>query len=203
MSADKTVYVVEDDPTLRESLTFLLHALGLPVQSHESGRDLLDALPPYAQGCVLSDIRMPNMDGMELLRWVRTNQPQLPVILITGHGDVPLAVQAMKTGAADFIQKPFDHRLLIQSIKAALADAPDMSAPDGGTAGFAQRLRDLTARERQVFDRLVLGEANKVIARRLDISPRTVEIHRASIMTKLGAETLSDIIRLAVRAGLA
>ena len=153
-------------------------------------------------GCILTDIRMADIDGMALLKRLKSDGSRLPVIMMTGHGDVPLAVEAMKLGAADFIEKPFDDDVLLAAIRSALDRAASLPA-DSDCREFMERLAVLSRRERQVFERLVQGESNKVIARHLELSPRTIEIYRANVMTKLKAADFSELVRTAVKAGIA
>lgn len=196
------VHVVDDDEAMRESLAFLLGSSGFAVRLYDGAPPFLSSLPDLPLGCVLSDIRMPEIDGIELLRQVRASGRSFPVVLMTGHGDVPLAVEAMKLGAADFIEKPFDDEVLITALKTAMARCGDEQM-DAVLKVFVERLATLSHRERQVFERLVAGDANKVIARILDISPRTVEVYRANVMSKLQATSVSELVRCAVRAGVA
>jgi two-component system, LuxR family, response regulator FixJ len=199
MPADKVVHVVDDDAAMRDSLQFLLSAAGFDVKLHESAVAFL-ADAAKVDGCVVTDVRMPEMDGIELLRRLKVSSPQLPVIVMTGHGDVPLAVEAMKLGASDFVEKPFDDETLLGAIKAALEQSHAIAA---GTVDpeIATRTNSLSERERQVFEGLVAGQSNKVIANKLKISPRTVEIYRANVMTKMQAGSLSELVRFAIRAG--
>lgn len=196
------IHVVDDDEAMRESLAFLLGSSGFAVRLYDGAVAFLAELEGAPSGCILSDIRMPQVDGIELLRRVRASGRTLPVVLMTGHGDVPLAVEAMKLGASDFIEKPFDDEVLIAALRAAIARSHE-SALDDGLKLFLERLGTLSQRERQVFDRLVAGDANKVIARHLDISPRTVEVYRANVMSKLQAGSVSELVRCAVRVGVA
>jgi two-component system response regulator FixJ len=196
------ILIVDDDADVRDSLRALLESAGFDVRDFDSARAILayDALAKGA--CLIADIRMPDMDGLLLQEELVNRRIGLPVIIVTGHGDVPLAVRAMKAGAVDFIEKPFDDDLLLQSIGRALA----MGKESRNQASFAEaatvRVGQLTERERQVLERLVAGQPNKVIAYELDISPRTVEIHRAHVMEKLQARSLSDVVRLALAAGV-
>lgn len=199
--SESIVHVVDDDAALRESLAFLLESAGFEVTVAESAVEFLTRLGPDLRGCILTDIRMPEMDGIELLRHVRNSPTPLPVVVMTGHGDVPVAVEAMKLGAVDFVEKPFDDEVLLRAIREALARGE--GGGDPSIDAFKTRLATLTGRERQVFDGLLSGEPNKVIARRLDISPRTVEVYRAGVMTKMEAGSVSELVRLAVKAGLA
>lgn len=196
------IHVVDDDEAMRESLAFLLGSSGFAVRLYDGATAFLPELDAATSGCILSDIRMPEVDGIELLRRVRASGRSLPVVLMTGHGDVPLAVEAMKLGASDFIEKPFDDEVLIAALRSAIARSQE-SALDDDLKLFLERLATLSQRERQVFDRLVAGDANKVIARHLDISPRTVEVYRANVMSKLQAHSVSELVRCAVRVGVA
>lgn len=201
--ATDLVHVVDDDLAMRDSLGFLLETGGFEVRLYEAGADLLDALSKPAAGCVLTDIRMPGIDGLELLRRLRTAGHTLPVVMMTGHGDVPLAVEAMKLGACDFIEKPFDDEALIQALRSALERGGAAGAVDPTLREFVRRVGTLSERERQVLDHLVAGRTSKEIGRTLDISPRTVEIYRAKLMAKTRAENLQELVRWSVLAGLA
>ncbi len=193
------VFVVDDDEAMRDSLDFLLSSAGCAVRTFEAAERLLEALTDGNCGCVVTDVRMPGVDGLELLRRIKAARPSLPVVIITGHGDVPLAVEAMKLGAADFVEKPFDDERLIGVVQAALAGAPREADPSNE---IGARVASLSSRERQVLDGLVAGLSNKAIARVHDISPRTVEVYRANLMAKMQAASLSDLVRMAMRAGL-
>jgi two-component system response regulator FixJ len=203
MPADLLVRVVDDDEAMRDSLDFLLSAAGFSVQLYESAKPLLDSLAANLSGCILTDIRMPEIDGVELLRRLRERGRSVPVIVMTGHGDVRLAVEAMKLGAHDFVEKPFDDEALIGTVRSALENAPAKERSEPALTEFKKRLSTLSERERQVLDGLIAGEANKVIAIGLNISPRTVEIYRAKLMSKMQASSVPELIRLAVRAGIA
>jgi two-component system response regulator FixJ len=196
---DQPVYIVDDDAAVRDSLRMLLESAGYLVRSYNSARSFLgDA--ELDRGCLIVDIRMPGMSGLELQEELVRRRITLPVIVITGHGDVSLAVRAMIAGAVDFIEKPFDDQRMLDSV----ANAKQLAIQRRGQAGQAQAARNLldllTPREREVFDRLVKGQANKIVAHGLGISPRTVEIHRAHVMSKLQARSLSDIVRTALAA---
>lgn len=197
-----TVLVVDDDDGVRQSLAFLLRSARLPVETYPSATELIAMLPAEHAGCIITDVRMPGMSGIDLLRHVRALPQPLPVIVITGHGDVPLAVEAMKYGAADFLEKPFDDDTLLKAVRAALDTRHITERQDSERADILGKLASLTARERQVLDGLVAGRANKIIAFDLSISPRTVEIYRANVMTKMQAQSLSDLVRMALVAGL-
>ena len=195
------VHVVDDDPAMRDSVGFLLDTAGFEIALYEAGADLLDRLVAPASGCVLTDIRMPGVDGLELLRRLRGRGHTLPVIMMTGHGDVPLAVEAMKLGACDFIEKPFDDEALLRALQAALEQGGPNGPVDPILQDFMRRLATLSERERQVLDHLVTGGTSKEIGRRLRISPRTVEIYRAKVMAKTRAGSLQELVRWAVLAG--
>ncbi len=197
------VHVVDDDPAMRASLAFLLETAGYAVRLYESGTALLERLATLVSGCVLTDIRMPGLDGLDLIRHLHETGNTLPVVVMTGYGDVPLAVEAMKRGACDFIEKPFDDEVLLRALRHALSPGRAATAADPTVQDFLQRIETLSERERQVFDRLVAGATSKEIGRALDISPRTVEIYRAKLMAKTQAASLQDLVRRAVLAGLA
>jgi two-component system response regulator FixJ len=202
MGSDVRIHVVDDDAAMRDSLAFLLESAGFQAELYDGAQPLLAALPDLA-GCVLTDIRMPGMDGLELLRLIRASGRNVPVVIMTGHGDVPLAVEAMKLGAADFIEKPFDDEALLRALRDASRRAEPKQTVDPEAEAIRQRVARLSQRERQVFGLVVAGQTNKVIARELALSPRTVEIYRANVMTKMQAAGLSELVRAAVRAGLA
>jgi two-component system response regulator FixJ len=198
MSADADVHVIDDDDAVRESLDFLLRSAGLSVQTYDSATSFLDAVSKIGAGCIITDVRMPGLSGMELLRRLQEMHIKLPVIVITGHGDVPLAVEAMKFGAVDFLEKPFDDDVLLASVRAALNRSEESAAIESERAEIRGRIATLTQRERDVLEGLVAGHPNKVIAFRLEISPRTVEIYRANLMTKMKAGSLSELVRMAL-----
>jgi two-component system response regulator FixJ len=198
MSSSAIVHIIDDDDAVRDSLVFLLKSSGIEAKAYASAANFLDGFAGTDKGCVVTDIRMPEISGMELLKRVKEKRPELPVIVITGHGDVPLAVEAMKLGAADFLEKPFDDDSLIAAVQAALAGDRDRGGRDEQASEFRTRLETLSAREREVLEGLVAGHPNKVIAFDLGISPRTVEVYRANVMTKMRASTLSELVRMAV-----
>jgi two-component system response regulator FixJ len=195
-------HVIDDDDDARESLAFLLSTADVAVETYPSARAFL-AVAPQAAGVVVTDVRMPEMDGMELVRRLAELRIDLPVIVMTGHGDVPLAVEAMKAGVADFIEKPYDDETMLGAIRSALARQGEVRTRDAERAELERRLDSLSPRERQVLEGLVAGKANKVIAYDLDISPRTVEIYRAHVMTKMQAQSLSELVRMALVSGIA
>lgn len=200
---NRLVHVVDDDPAMRDSLGFLLDTAGFAVVLYENGASLLERPAALASGCILTDIRMPGIDGLELLRRLRAAGHTLPVIMMTGHGDVPLAVEAMKLGACDFIEKPFDDAVLLQALHTAFERGDPLDATDPALREFVRRVGTLSERERQVLDRLVAGGTSKDIGRDLDISYRTVEIYRAKLMAKTHAASLQELVRWAVLAGIA
>jgi two-component system response regulator FixJ len=202
MSSKVKVYVIDDDEAMRDSLNFLLDSAGLEVTLFETAQQFLDALPGLDFGCVVSDVRMPGIDGIELLRRMKAAQSKFPILIMTGHGDVPLAVQAMKLGAIDFMEKPFDDDRLSGMIEAAIRQAEPAAKDDTVTQNIVARIATLSPRERQVMEGLIAGLSNKLIARDYDISPRTIEVYRANVMTKMQAGSLSELVRLAMRAGL-
>jgi two-component system, LuxR family, response regulator FixJ len=201
MSHRGKVYVIDDDDAMRDSLDFLLGSAGFQVAIFESAHDFLDILSSIEFGCVVSDVRMPGIDGIELLKRVKASTSLFPVVIMTGHGDVPLAVEAMKLGAADFVEKPFEDDRLIGMIDAALRQAEPGVKSEAITIEIASRIDSLSPRERQVMNGLIAGLSNKLIAREYDISPRTIEVYRANVMTKMQAGSLSELVRLAMRAG--
>ncbi|WP_020698453.1 response regulator FixJ [Reyranella massiliensis] len=201
MPTDRVVHVIDDDEVVRQSLAFLLSSAGFAVRVHESAVAFLNVLPEVQEGCVVTDIRMPQMDGLELQRRLHEMRTALPVIVMTGHGDVPLAVEAMKAGAIDFIEKPFDDEILLSAIRSALARRARDSERDARRTAIRDRIQRLSEREREVLERLAAGKVNKVIAYDLGISPRTVEIYRANVMTKMQADSLSDLIRMVLVEG--
>jgi two-component system, LuxR family, response regulator FixJ len=196
------ILIVDDDADVRDSLRALLESAGFQVRDFDSAKGVLTDATLAQGACLIADIRMPDMDGLALQEELVNRRVGLPVIIVTGHGDVPLAVRAMKAGAVDFIEKPFDDELLLQSIKRALTRGKENRDQVSLAQTAAARIALLTDRERQVLERLVAGQPNKVIAYELDISPRTVEIHRAHVMEKMQARSLSDVVRLALAAGV-
>jgi two-component system response regulator FixJ len=195
------VVVIDDDEAVLDSLRVLLESEGFEVETFEQASVFLQRCEGKLAGCVVTDVRMPDMNGLELLQALAARGPLPPVIVITGHGDVPLAVQAMRLGAHDFIEKPFDTTGLMTSIRGALRRTASLAAV-AADPEVGQRLERLTLREREVLEQLVIGRSNKAIARELAISPRTVEIHRARVMDKMRAESLSQLVRMAFAAGI-
>jgi two-component system response regulator FixJ len=201
MSDSFVVHIVDDDEAVRQSLAFLLSTAGIPVRVYESATSFLASLASLQSGCLITDVRMPDMTGIDLLQRLRAKNIKLPVIVITGHGDIPLAVEAMKSGALDFIEKPFTEEAILHAVRTAEDRGKQLGRRSEEEALVAGRLASLSERERQVLDGLVAGHANKTIAHDLGISPRTVEVYRANLMTKMQAKSLSELIRmtLAVR----
>jgi two-component system response regulator FixJ len=202
MPHEGAVYVVDDDKAMRESLEFLLEAAGFSVKLFESAASFLDVASTLGFGCVVSDVQMPGLDGMDLLRRLKADRTCLPVVIMTGHGDIPLAVEAIKLGALEFLEKPFGDEQLIGAIRTALVLGRESAKSEAIASDLLTRIADLSPRERQVMDGLVAGRSNKLIARDHDISPRTIEVYRANVMTKMQARSLSELVRLALRAGL-
>ena len=198
---DRIVHIVDDDEAVRQSLAFLLGSAGLTVRLYNSASAFLAGLSGVKNGCLVTDVRMPGMTGIELLQQLRSRACHLPAIVITGHGDVPLAVEAMKAGAVDFIEKPFDQEAILHAVQAALERGVEGEGRED--PAIAAKLATLSERERQVLEGLVSGHPNKTIAYDLGISPRTVEVYRANLMTKMDAHSLSELIRMAIIAKVA
>jgi two-component system response regulator FixJ len=196
-----TVFVVDDDEAVRDSLALLLQTVGLEVEAFASPEDALAQCEKMPPACVITDVRMPGMDGLELQRRLSKLHTDVPVIVITGHGDVPLAVQAMKAGAVDFIEKPFSDDVILASIEAA-ARSRHVKKTGAASDAIGKRITRLTPREVEVFRQLILGHPNKVIAHHLNISARTVEIHRARVMEKMEARSLPELVRMAIEGGV-
>jgi two-component system response regulator FixJ len=195
-ASEGIVYVIDDDDSARHSLEFLLDVAGVRVRSFASADAFLKAAPPLAGACVVTDVRMPGMNGLELAEELKRRGAAAPVIVITGHADVPLAIQAMKAGVADFIEKPFDDEVMLAAINTALAQHAGDEAAVAERQVVLDRIGSLSPREREVMDGLVAGKANKAIAFDLDISARTVEVYRANLMMKMQAKTLSELVRM-------
>jgi len=203
MPSDKAVvHVIDDDEAMRQSLAFLLGTVGMKVQTYESAMAFLAVAPEIKSGCIITDVRMPEVSGLDLLRRVRELELGIPVIMITGHGDVPLAVEAMKIGALDFLEKPFDDEVILASVRSALNQLDQDQRRQTERSDIQGRLETLSNRERDVLQGLVAGHANKQIAYDLGISPRTIEIYRANLMTKMQASSLSNLVRMALIAGI-
>lgn len=202
MTTKGIIYVIDDDSAMRDSLNFLLDSSGFGVALFDNAQSFLDALPGLAFGCVVSDIRMPGLDGIELLKRMKAQHSPFPILIMTGHGDVPLAVEAMKLGAVDFLEKPFEDDRLTAMIESAIRRAEPAAKSEAIAQDISTRVASLSPRERQVMEGLIAGLSNKLIAREYDISPRTIEVYRANVMTKMQANSLSELVRLAMRAGM-
>lgn len=197
---DYVVHVVDDDEAVRKSMAFLLAVSGFNVRLHESGAAFLDSGQPLENACLVTDLRMPGLNGVELLQRLRQQGTKIPAIVITGHGDVPMAVEAMKAGALDFIEKPFEDEVLLSAIRNAAAKLGTVE--EANISAVRNRFSELSEREREVMAGVVAGLANKSIAYDLKISPRTVEVHRSHVMAKMGARTLPELVRMTLRADL-
>lgn len=197
-----TLFIVDDDEAVRESLQLLLESAGHRVRSFASGGEFLTTMPSSGDGCLIIDVRMPGIGGLDVQERLRVDGIALPVIVITGHGDVPLAVRAMKAGAVDFVEKPFTEQMILAAVGRALEIGQRKHKVGIEAADAEARLSPLSAREREVLHLLVAGKQNKVIAYELGISPRTVEIHRARVMEKTRARSLSELVRLAIAGGI-
>jgi two-component system, LuxR family, response regulator FixJ len=202
MQSASMVHVIDDDEAMRQSLAFLLRTAHMAVRTYESATAFLSVLPDVDSGCIVADVRMPEISGIDLLRRLKELKVGMPVIVITGHGDVQLAVEAMKIGAFDFIEKPFDDEVLLNAVRSALGRWEKGAHKEAERAKLAERLASLSNREREVLAGLVAGKPNKIIAFDLGISARTVEIYRANVMTKMEAGSLSDLVRMALLAGI-
>ena len=200
MPNEAHVSVIDDDDAVRDSLAFLLEAAGIATRAYGSAADFLAAPASEEPACIITDVRMPGMTGTELLRRLKESGRRIPVIVMTGHGDIALAVEAMKLGAVDFFEKPFADEALLGAVRAALEQRATSEETDAERAAVAERLTTLSARELQVLEGLVSGHANKTIAHDLGISPRTVEVYRANLMTKMKASSLSNLVRMALLA---
>ena len=196
MSVKQIVHVIDDDDALRDSVRLFLVNEGLSVRTYASATDFVASLDFAPTGCVVTDVRMPGMSGMDLLTHIAAKGLALPVIVVTGHADVPLAVRAMKQGAIDLLEKPFQADELISAVRRALAIGKDSQANEADTQDVLARLATLSARENEVLDRLIKGQHNNIIAYEMGISPRTVEVHRANVMKKTQAGSLSELVRM-------
>uniref|UniRef100_UPI0025D65A2B response regulator FixJ n=1 Tax=Thiohalocapsa sp. TaxID=2497641 RepID=UPI0025D65A2B len=196
MSREETVFVVDDDQAMRSSLQWLIESMGMRVETYDSAQAFLDAFYPGRAGCLLLDVRMPGMSGLELQAYLAKREHRIPVIIITGHGDVSMAVKAMKNGAVDFIEKPFDDEALIVSIRNALQHDEKQRALRAQRADIAARMAELTPREHEVMTMVTDGRSNKEIATALGVSAKTVEVHRARVMDKMRADSLAELVRM-------
>jgi|SRR5687767_6655035 two-component system response regulator FixJ len=202
MLSNPLVHVIDDDAPARDSMHFLLRSHKINAQIYDSAKAFLSILPTVKGGCIITDVRMPEISGVDLLRRLSEMGVKMPVIVITGHGDLQLAVEAMKLGAVDFLEKPFEEQVLISSVRSALSRWQEGAHKEAERAEMQERLATLSGREGDVLQGLVAGKPNKIIAHELDISPRTVEVYRANVMTKMMAASLSDLVRMAVVAGV-
>lgn len=196
---EPVVHVVDDDAPMRDSVAFLLGAEGIATRTYESASALLGRCAELEPGCVVTDIRMPGMNGLEMVRELKRLGVPHPVIVLTGHADVSLAVQAMKAGVLEFLEKPFDDEALARAVRMGLSQSGSDASRKREQAEIAERVVQLTGRERDVFEAIVAGDSNKAAALRLGISPRTVEIYRANVMTKMNANSLSDLVRMSLQ----
>ena len=194
-NGDIVVHIVDDEEAVRNSLAFLLNSSGFAVRTHASALAFLEVAPSLKNGCLITDLRMPDVDGVELLRRLNASGTMLPAIVVTGHGDVQMAVEAMKNGAMDFIEKPFSEDVLIESIRRAVERAAAQVDAGETAARTRERLGSLSERERQVLKGVVQGKANKTIAHELGLSPRTVEVYRSNLMSKMQVKSLADLVR--------
>lgn len=196
------VHIVDDEEPVRKSLAFLLTMTGFTVRVHESATSFLHTARSIGKACLVTDLRMPDMNGVDLLERLKDIGASIPAVVITGHGDVPMAVAAMKAGAVDFIEKPFEDEVLVDAIKRAASRLDERPAPVEDTSTLRARLRSLSEREQQVLSAVVAGLPNKSIAYDLGISPRTVEVHRANIMSKMQARNLPELVRMSIAMGM-
>lgn len=195
------VYVVDDDPAMRDSLKWLMDSVSLPVKTFENAKAFLDAYEPGQPGCLVLDVRMPGISGLELQERIVNEGFTLPVIFITGHGDVPMAVRALKNGAVDFIEKPFSDQALLDRIQQAVDIHRQRITDEGRKSEIVRRLNTLSPRERDVMNLVVVGQSNKSIATQLGLSPKTVEVHRARVMEKMQAKSLPELVTMGITAG--
>jgi two-component system, LuxR family, response regulator FixJ len=196
MATDAVVHLIDDDEGVRHAVAFLLTTSGFAVRVYDSALSFLETVASVQPGCVVTDVRMPGMDGLALQRELKVRGVRLPVIVITGHADVPLAVEAMKAGAVDFIEKPFNDESLLSAVRAAIERHARNNRRDESAAAIRAKLDSLSPREREVLDGLVAGLPNKTIAYDLNISARTVEVHRANLMTRMGANSVAELVRM-------
>lgn len=202
MTDEPTVFVVDDDQTVRDSLRWLLESLRLSVRTYASAQDFLLAYDPVQPGCVLLDVRMPDISGLQLQEILAARKIRLPVILITGHGDIATAVRAMKAGAFDFIEKPFDDQVLLERVRQGLALDSRQRREAAAREKIIERLNSLTPREAEILDSVVSGKPNKLIAAELGISTKTVEVHRARVMEKIAVNSVAELTTLCIASGL-
>jgi RNA polymerase sigma factor (sigma-70 family) len=200
LATNYTIFVVDDDQAMRNSLQWLIESTGMPVQTFASADAFLTAYQPESCGCLLLDVRMPGMNGLELQAYLAQHHSRLPVIIITGHGDIAMAVKAMKAGAADFIEKPFDDENLLQSIHSALRHEEKQRCLHQRCKEISAHIADLTPREHQVMHLVTDGQSNREIATKLGVSAKTVEVHRARVMDKMQANSLAELVRMVILA---
>ena len=203
MANEAVVYLIDDDEGARNSLAFVLQSAGIGARAYESAVQFLSVVDELEAGCIVTDVRMPEMNGMELVAHLKAKGILHPVIVITGHADVPMAIQALHAGVSDFIEKPFSGDAILKAVETALAEHESRQGAAAERGEIDKRLATLSGREREVMEGLVDGKVNKVIAHELDISARTVEVYRANVMTKMGARTLSELVRMVMIARLA
>lgn len=199
MSTEPTVFVVDDDQPVRKSLDLLIRSVGLPVETFASAQEFLDRYSPERPGCLVLDVRMPRMSGLELQEHFNTAGVHLPIIFISGHGDVPIAVRAIKNGAVQFMEKPFSKQLLLEFIHEALHRDAQQRMADSANSAIHAKLDRLTDRERQVMERVVAGKVSKEVAAELGISKKTVDVHRARVMNKLGIESVAELVEMVLK----
>ncbi|MFN3718018.1 MAG: response regulator FixJ [Rhizobium rhizophilum] len=195
---DFTVHIVDDEETLRKSLGFMLTVNGFAVRLHPSATTFSEIASSLRNAILITDMRMPDMSGLDLVRKISSISPPIPSIIVTGHGDIPMAVEAMKAGAVDFIEKPFEESVIIEAVRRAAEKLADSSAGTLSADDIRSRIGSLSERERQILSAVVAGQPNKAIAFNLDISPRTVEVHRANVMTKMRARSLPELVRMSL-----
>lgn len=199
MTGQQTVYVVDDDAAMRKSLRWLVESVGLKVETYSSATEFLDAVKPSMHGCIVLDVRMPGLSGLDLQEQLKKDQVTMPVIIITGHADVPMAVRALKSGAYDFIEKPFNDQVLLERVQKALESGEEERVIEERRRMIDGRIDTLTPRERQVMEMVVNGMANKQVAAELGLSEKTIEVHRKHVMDKMQAGNVADLIRMAMR----
>jgi len=197
LSAEPTVFVVDDDSGVRDTLRWLVESIGLKIETFASAQEFLNAYDPSRPGCLVTDVRMPGMSGIELQSKLAAEEVTLPIIVVSGYADVPTAVRSMKRGAIDFVEKPFDEQMMLERIQLSILEDARLRQERAARERTMARLESLTRRERQVMDLVILGKSNKEVARALDISPKTVEVHRSHVMVKMQAESLAELVRIA------
>lgn len=199
MSSEPTVFVVDDDSEVRETLKWLVESVGLKIETFASAQDFLNAYDPNRPGCLVTDVRMPGMSGIELQAKLMAEEVTLPIIIVSGYADVPTAVRSMKGGAIDFVEKPFNEQMMLERIQLSILEDARLRQKRAQGERARARLNSLTPRERQVMDLVIMGKSNKQIARELDISPKTVEVHRSNVMAKMKAQSLAELVTIAGR----